>query len=54
VLSPPIEQFVEQMRGFGIDIITAKCEYAGSQWEIVQGPKRGLAGRIRRSRSRTG
>ena len=41
---PLIEQIVEQMRAFGIDIITANCEYAGSQWEIVYGPKRGLAG----------
>jgi len=41
---PLIEQIVEQMRAFGIDIITVNCEYAGSQWEIVYGPKRGLAG----------
>jgi glutamine synthetase len=41
---PLIEQIVEQMRAFGIDIVTANCEYAGSQWEIVYGPKRGLAG----------
>lgn len=41
---PLIEQIVEQMRAFGIDIITANCEYAGSQWEIVYGPKLGLAG----------
>lgn len=41
---PLIEEIVEQMRAFGIDIITANCEYAGSQWEIVYGPKRGLAG----------
>ena len=41
---PLIEQIVEQMRAFGIDIITANCEYAGSQWEIVYGPKHGLAG----------
>ena len=41
---PLIEEIVERMRAFGIDIITANCEYAGSQWEIVYGPKRGLAG----------
>jgi glutamine synthetase len=41
---PLIEQIVEQMRAFGIDIITANCEYAGSQWEIVYGPKLGMAG----------
>jgi glutamine synthetase len=41
---PLIEQIVEQMRAFGIDVITANCEYAGSQWEIVYGPKTGLAG----------
>jgi glutamine synthetase len=41
---PLIEQIVEQLRALGIDIITANCEYAGSQWEIVYGPKKGLAG----------
>jgi glutamine synthetase len=41
---PLVERIVEQMRAFGIDIITANCEYAGSQWEIVYGPERGLAG----------
>ena len=41
---PLIEQIVEQMRAFGIDIITANCEYAGSQWEIVYGPAAGMAG----------
>jgi glutamine synthetase len=41
---PLIERIVAEMRSFGIDIITANCEYAGSQWEIVYGPKPGLAG----------
>ncbi|HEU5277624.1 MAG TPA: glutamine synthetase family protein [Gaiellaceae bacterium] len=41
---PLIEQIVEQMRAFGIDIVTANCEYAGSQWEIVSGPRQGMAG----------
>src|SRR6202521_3404147 len=41
---PAIERIVDQMRDFGIDIITANCEYAGSQWEIVYAPGRGMAG----------
>jgi glutamine synthetase len=32
------------MRDYGIDIITANCEYAGSQWEINYAPGRGMAG----------
>ena len=41
---PAIERIVDQMRDFGIDIITANCEYAGSQWEINYSPGRGMAG----------
>jgi glutamine synthetase len=41
---PAIERIVEQMRRFGVDIVTANCEYAGSQWEIVFGPSAGMAG----------
>jgi glutamine synthetase len=41
---PAIERIVEQTRAFGIDIVTANCEYAGSQWEIVFGPSSGMAG----------
>lgn len=41
---PAIERIVEQMRAFGVDIVTANCEYAGSQWEIVFGPSAGMAG----------
>jgi glutamine synthetase len=41
---PAIERIVDQAREFGIDIITANCEYAGSQWEIVFGPSSGMAG----------
>ena len=41
---PVIERIVEETRRFGIDIITANCEYAGSQWEIVFGPSGGMAG----------
>ncbi|MGH3042607.1 MAG: glutamine synthetase family protein [Gaiellaceae bacterium] len=41
---PAIEQIVAQMREYGIDIITANCEYAGSQWEINFTPGRGIEG----------
>ena len=38
---PAIERIVGEMREYGIDIITANCEYAGSQWEINYAPGRG-------------
>jgi glutamine synthetase len=41
---PAIERIVEETRAFGIDIVTANCEYAGSQWEIVFAPSSGMAG----------
>jgi glutamine synthetase len=41
---PLIELIVGDMRDFGVDIITANSEYAGSQWEIVFGPSTGMAG----------
>jgi glutamine synthetase len=41
---PLVERIVGDMREFGIDIITANSEYAGSQWEIVFGPCRGMSG----------
>jgi glutamine synthetase len=41
---PAIERIIDQMPEFGIDIITANCEYAGSQWEINYAPGRGMAG----------
>jgi glutamine synthetase len=41
---PVVERIVNESRRFGIDIITANCEYAGSQWEIVFGPRTGMAG----------
>jgi glutamine synthetase len=41
---PAIERIVDQMREHGVDIITANCEYAGSQWEINYAPARGMAG----------
>ncbi len=42
--TPVVERIVNETRAFGIDIITANCEYAGSQWEIVFGPSSGMAG----------
>jgi glutamine synthetase len=41
---PAIERIVGEMRAFGVDIITANTEYAGSQWEIAFGPSGGMAG----------
>ena len=41
---PTINNIVDLMPGIGIDIITANCEYAGSQWEINFTPGRGLDG----------
>jgi glutamine synthetase len=41
---PVIERIVADMRDYGIDIITANCEYAGSQWEINYRPATGMAG----------
>ena len=41
---PVIERIVDEMRAYGIDIITANSEYAGSQWEINFMPGRGLEG----------
>jgi glutamine synthetase len=41
---PLVEVLVDQLRAMGIDIITANCEYAGSQYELVFGPGTGLAG----------
>ena len=41
---PTIRRIVDEMPQAGVDIITANCEYAGSQWEINFAPGRGLAG----------
>jgi len=41
---PVIERIVADMREYGIDIITANCEYAGSQWEINFRPATGMGG----------
>src|SRR5919198_236560 len=35
---PTIRRIVELMPEVGVDIITANCEYAGSQWEINFAP----------------
>ncbi len=42
--TPAIERIVTDMRAFGLDIITANCEYAGSQWEINYAPVTGMGG----------
>ncbi len=41
---PFVQDLVEQLQEFGIEIITANCEYAGSQWEINYTPGVGLEG----------
>ena len=41
---PLIQRINDDLRALGIDIITSNCEYAGSQWEIVYAPERGMAG----------
>jgi glutamine synthetase len=41
---PVIERILADMRDYGIDIITANCEYAGSQWEINYRPATGMGG----------
>jgi glutamine synthetase len=41
---PAIQRIIDDTRAFGLDIITANCEYAGSQWEINFGPGRGMSG----------
>ncbi len=41
---PVVERIVDEMREYGIDVITANCEYAGSQWEINYAPGRGMDG----------
>lgn len=39
-----IQELVEQLQALGLSIITANCEYAGSQWEINFTPASGMAG----------
>ena len=41
---PIIDRILIESAAFGIDIITANCEYGGSQWEINFTPARGMAG----------
>src|SRR5215210_1378422 len=41
---PLIQRIVAEMPELGIDVITANCEYAGSQWEINFAPARGMDG----------
>ena len=41
---PTINRIVDLMPEAGVEIITANCEYAGSQWEINFTPGRGLEG----------
>jgi len=41
---PLAEVLVDQLRAMGVDVITANCEYAGSQYEINFGPGQGMAG----------
>lgn len=41
---PFIQELLEQLIAFGVDPITANCEYAGSQWEIPFTPGSGMAG----------
>lgn len=42
--TPTITRIVDLMEGIGLEIITASCEYGGSQFEINFAPGRGLAG----------
>ena len=41
---PTVRRILETMPQIGVSVITANCEYAGSQWEIPCAPGRGLDG----------
>jgi glutamine synthetase len=41
---PFIRELLDQLEAVGIPVITANCEYAGSQWEINFTPGHGLVG----------
>jgi len=41
---PTIRRVLEEMPRIGVSVITANCEYAGSQWEIPCAPGRGMKG----------
>ncbi|GIU97577.1 MAG: glutamine synthetase [Actinomycetota bacterium] len=41
---PTIRRILELLPAMGVSVITANCEYAGSQWEIPCAPGRGIKG----------
>ena len=41
---PFLQTLLDELRAFGIDVITHNCEYSGSQYEIPFNPGRGMAG----------
>jgi glutamine synthetase len=41
---PFVQELVSQLNAFGLSVITANCEYAGSQWEVNFAPATGMAG----------
>jgi glutamine synthetase len=41
---PFIQELVEQLNAYGMEVITANCEYAGSQWELPFLPGKGMGG----------
>ena len=41
---PFIQDLVEQLNAYGLEVITANCEYAGSQWEMPFLPGKGMGG----------
>jgi glutamine synthetase len=41
---PFVQELVSQLSAVGLEIITANCEYAGSQWEVNFTPATGMAG----------
>jgi len=41
---PVIEQLVDALGNYGLEIITTNCEYAGSQWEINFAPATAMKG----------
>lgn len=41
---PTVRRVLEEMPQVGVSVITANCEYAGSQWEIPCAPGKGMQG----------
>lgn len=41
---PFIQELVEQLNAYGLEVMTANCEYAGSQWELPFLPAAGMGG----------